>query len=92
MLKLFARGSSTVDHIVPVDSGGRNERDNLVTACNDCNIRKNNRLDDVAFEPKEIPTEIRIQEWDGFALLYPKLSERPDPWTRAILRVYANSE
>lgn len=30
----------TVDHVVPLSSGGRNEPSNLVTACYDCNIGK----------------------------------------------------
>ena len=29
-----------IDHLVPVARGGRNELDNLVTACQDCNLGK----------------------------------------------------
>jgi 5-methylcytosine-specific restriction endonuclease McrA len=36
--------SQTVDHVIPLDRGGRNSPDNLVIACARCNFSKNNRL------------------------------------------------
>ena len=33
-----------VDHIIPIDRGGRTHIDNLVTACSDCNYAKSNTL------------------------------------------------
>lgn len=36
--------SATVDHVVPLDRGGRNSPDNLVIACRSCNSSKKNKL------------------------------------------------
>jgi 5-methylcytosine-specific restriction endonuclease McrA len=36
--------SATVDHVVPLDRGGRNDPSNLVIACSACNSSKRNRL------------------------------------------------
>lgn len=36
--------SSHVDHVVPLDRGGRNSPDNLVIACQHCNCGKKNKL------------------------------------------------
>lgn len=35
-------GELTVDHLVPLSRGGKNERSNLVAACRDCNEAKGN--------------------------------------------------
>jgi 5-methylcytosine-specific restriction endonuclease McrA len=35
--------AGTVDHIVPVASGGTNDWDNLTSACSSCNSRKHDR-------------------------------------------------
>ena len=37
-------GKRCVDHIEPISRGGAHEADNLVIACNPCNLRKNNKL------------------------------------------------
>lgn len=38
----------TVDHIVPKSRGGSNKWENLVTACNSCNNKKDNRTPEEA--------------------------------------------
>jgi DNA-directed RNA polymerase subunit RPC12/RpoP len=38
--KQLTRFSATLDHLQPVSEGGRNNYDNLVTACRECNSRK----------------------------------------------------
>ncbi len=38
----------TIDHIIPSSRGGKNEWDNLTTACNKCNVKKGNRTPDEA--------------------------------------------
>ena len=86
MLPLFAQKWSSVDHIVPVALGGRNDPENLATSCMDCNILKNDNPDE--YKPNLIPVEARSHDWDGFALLYLKLSNASDGWTRAIRSVY----
>lgn len=37
-------GELTMDHLVPVIRGGKSARNNLVTACKDCNNRKKHSL------------------------------------------------
>jgi hypothetical protein len=88
MLKQFAQKWSSVDHIVPVNRGGGNEYENLATACVECNILKNDKPSGSSLEIRAIPEEIRNLAWDGFALLYPKLTNTPDRWTRALSIVY----
>lgn len=34
----------SLDHIVPVSRGGKNDYENLQTMCRPCNVRKGNRL------------------------------------------------
>lgn len=41
--KQLTRFTATLDHVHPVAQGGDNSLDNLVTACLDCNSRKNVR-------------------------------------------------
>lgn len=41
----------TVDHVLPIDLGGRNDIDNLQPLCKSCNSRKNNRYIDYRNRP-----------------------------------------
>ena len=41
----------TIDHVVPRSRGGRDTWENLVTACDDCNVRKGNRTPEEAGMP-----------------------------------------
>ncbi|HKF51782.1 MAG TPA: HNH endonuclease signature motif containing protein [Candidatus Acidoferrales bacterium] len=41
--KQLTRFTCTLDHVTPVDAGGTNSFDNLVTACLECNSRKHRR-------------------------------------------------
>jgi hypothetical protein len=41
--KQLTRFTCTLDHVTPVDADGGNSFDNLVTACLECNSRKNRR-------------------------------------------------
>ena len=38
-----ARDLMTIDHVVPIGKGGRNEAANVVPACGSCNFAKGNR-------------------------------------------------
>lgn len=42
--KPYLPNSATVDHVVPLTRGGRNSPDNLVIACQTCNLKKHNKL------------------------------------------------
>jgi len=41
----------TLDHVLPKSRGGRDSWENLVTACNHCNVRKGNRTPEEADMP-----------------------------------------
>lgn len=45
----------TVDHVIPLSRGGRSSWMNTVCACQDCNLRKGNRL------PHEAGMKLRIE-------------------------------
>ena len=47
----FARGELTRDHVMPVSRGGRDEWENVVSACLACNLRKGNRTPQQANMP-----------------------------------------
>jgi 5-methylcytosine-specific restriction endonuclease McrA len=42
--KLLTRFTATLDHVKPVAEGGDNSYDNLVTACRECNSKKQKKL------------------------------------------------
>lgn len=44
----------TLDHVMPKSRGGRDSWENLVTACNTCNVRKGNRTPEEAGMPLKI--------------------------------------
>ncbi len=53
-----------IDHVHPVAQGGKNELENLVTACRDCNAGKGARLieDRSAFARQlDLPMPTRVQ-------------------------------
>ncbi len=44
----------TLDHVMPKSRGGRDSWENLVTACNTCNVRKGNRTPEEAGMPLKV--------------------------------------
>lgn len=44
----------TLDHVLPRSRGGADSWENLVTACNQCNVKKGNRTPDEASMPLDI--------------------------------------
>lgn len=48
------KGDLTLDHVMPRSRGGKDTWENLVTACNTCNVRKGNRTPDEANMPLRI--------------------------------------
>ncbi|MCG2587838.1 HNH endonuclease [Rhodohalobacter sulfatireducens] len=44
----------TLDHVLPRSRGGEDSWENLVTACNKCNVKKGNRTPDEARMPLDI--------------------------------------
>lgn len=52
-----------VDHIIPVSKGGKNDMDNFITSCSDCNLGKSNvSLKDIPKSLKEKSVEIAEKE------------------------------
>jgi len=45
------RSDLTLDHVMPKSRGGKDTWENLVTACNKCNVKKGNRTPDEAKMP-----------------------------------------
>lgn len=56
----------TFDHVVPRSRGGRTTWQNVVTACQTCNLRKGNRMPRdchmLPLEPPDMPSTYRLQE------------------------------
>lgn len=78
-----------VDHIEPVAEGGGNEIENLVTACQPCNIGKGaNKLTNVPQSLKETAAEVseREAQIEGYAKVMRKRKERVEKeiWQAAI--------
>jgi hypothetical protein len=66
--------AAVIDHVKPFSKGGDGDEQNLVVACNKCNMRKTDRLpeDHVEREPDK-PVKGRYGEpkhWDGLASLF----------------------
>jgi 5-methylcytosine-specific restriction endonuclease McrA len=78
-----------VDHIKPVEKGGTNELNNLVTTCVTCNSKNSNKS---IGEGKKPPLEIKDSKWDGFSGLYPELivlmGKKPDDWVKLLQNAY----
>ncbi len=63
----FRTNELTFDHVIPRSRGGRTTWENIVTACQSCNIRKGNRMPHESemyprYDPQE-PTVFRLQEY-----------------------------
>lgn len=72
--------AAAIDHVKALTMGGTNALENLTTACNKCNTRKNN------CEPKKWESEHPFRQikgkfrepraWDGFSSLFLFLAKR----------------
>jgi len=81
MIEPFVWGWASVDHVVPVTRGGKNDIENYVTACWKCNLSLKNKIIDSG---KSEPINKIESEWDGFSGLYPilleKIGRKKDEW------------
>ena len=60
---VFKTNELTFDHVIPRSKGGRTTWDNIVTACQVCNMRKGNHLPvDVGMFPHHEPYEPHIKQ------------------------------
>jgi 5-methylcytosine-specific restriction endonuclease McrA len=71
-------GELTYDHVVPRADGGRTEWSNIVTACQDCNLRKGART------PQQAGMVLRTQparpNWVPAVTIKVSLRSMPDAW------------
>lgn len=80
------------DHIDPVSKGGSNDRDNLITACFDCNRGKsNNELSSVPMSIKDkheilIEKDSQIVEYNK---LVKKIKRRENKEINAVIEIHA---
>ena len=86
MLELFRTKWASVDHINPVTKGGKNSFDNYATACMDCNLILNNKVENKP-KPDKINQDNIGTNWDGLFSLYDELSSENDEWVRLISKL-----
>jgi 5-methylcytosine-specific restriction endonuclease McrA len=70
--------AATIDHVNPLSEGGSGDFENLATACNRCNISKNNSKDWRSKHPRK-HIKARHGEpvnWDGLSSLFLYLAPR----------------
>jgi hypothetical protein len=71
---------AVIDHVEAFSTGGGDEIDNLVTACNKCNGRKSAAtLAEWGRRPTEKPVKGKYgepQNWDGLSFLFAMLARR----------------
>jgi 5-methylcytosine-specific restriction endonuclease McrA len=72
--------AAAIDHVKPFSLGGTNDLDNLATACNKCNTKKNNAdASKWGHDHPVKPIRSKFGEpkgWDGFSSLFLLLVER----------------
>lgn len=81
-----------IDHIVPVCDGGSNDIDNLVTACDACNLGKGRTpLDDVpkSLADKAAETAEREDQIRGYAQVMAIKRQRIDSGARGLAIMFA---
>ncbi len=82
MLDVFQWKWASVDHVVPVSSGGVNTLSNYVTACWRCNLTLNDKYTDK--DKTVLLNDInKNMGWDGFSGLYLQLGPQ-DSWHKLL--------
>ncbi len=68
----FKANDLTFDHVVPRSKGGHSTWENIVAACQPCNIRKGHRLsDEINMHPIKEPCEPSMHELQDFGRRFP---------------------
>ncbi len=68
----FKTHELTFDHVIPRSRGGRTTWDNIVTACQCCNITKGNRMPhEVHMYPRREPRQPEIHELQSYGRKFP---------------------
>lgn len=77
------RERMTIDHVFPRSRGGRNTWENLVSACERCNGRKNNRTPDEA--KMKLLRRPRRPIWETFIVI--ERNPIPESWKPFVFRM-----
>ena len=65
----------TIDHVLPKSRGGRDQWENLVTACEKCNVKKGNKT------PKEAQMPLMRKPYRPIPItFFESIMEMQDPW------------
>ena len=68
----FSTSELTFDHVVPKSRGGRTSWDNIVTACQDCNLTKGARLPrECGMHPLHEPRQPSVYELQEYGRRFP---------------------
>jgi len=52
----FSEGKLSIDHVIPISRGGRNDWNNMATCCKNCNWKKEDKLlSELGIKPKFMP-------------------------------------
>ena len=78
--KKFKPAKLTYDHVVPKALGGKTSWDNVVTACNDCNQKKGDRIPRQA--GMSLMKKPRKPEFLPFLNINVRLKDHPDNWSK----------
>jgi hypothetical protein len=90
---LLVELAAMIDHVESFSRGGSDKKENLVTACYECNTRKSN-MGAAEFLKKYPPRPVKgkygdPKDWDGFSTLFLNLLEQHrDAATRSELEWY----
>jgi hypothetical protein len=68
----------TLDHVVPASKGGKTSWENIVTACQDCNHRKSDKI----MQPKRLPFKPEYWHIVGAILKNGHFNIRHPSWER----------
>jgi hypothetical protein len=63
------RATATIDHVIPYSKGGKTELNNLVTACDECNLIKHDLTSEEAGMPLLPINKTAIEKRSGLLLL-----------------------
>lgn len=80
-----------VDHIIPVSKGGKNNLDNLITACFDCNRGKSDRLLDNVPESLIIKAEAKrlaLSQYKQYLRIVKKETEQMEKDIDEVQEIY----
>lgn len=68
----------TIDHVIPTSKGGKNEWNNVVTACAKCNSEKGDLMEpDI---PDKFKPELKLYKPHAFLMMKKSIGKVPESW------------